>query len=200
MIEISEINKSEPYSTFLSYYHQACKKMPNGVEAISIASFNNLTKEVDSRFVNLKYIIDNEWIFFSNYNSPKSIQFASHDQISALFYWEAINVQIRMKSIIKKTTEDFSHKHFNKRDKLKNALAISSSQSSCIDSYQEVINKFEKVLYEYSKETERPEYWGGFSFIPYSFEFWEANPSRINKRIFFEIDENEIWKKTYLEP
>lgn len=200
MIEISEINKSEPYNIFLSYYHQAHKKMPNGVEAISIASFNNLTKEVDSRFVNLKYIIGNEWIFFSNYNSPKSTQFASHDQISAVFYWEVINVQIRMKSIIKKTPVDLSNNHFNKRDKSKNALAISSFQSSYIDSYQEVIDKYEKVLYEFSKETKRPEYWGGFSFIPYSFEFWEANPSRINKRTFFEIDENKIWKKTYLEP
>ena len=55
--------------------------------------------EVDSRYVNLKYIKDSEWIFFSNYNSPKSIAFNAHNQVSAVIYWKSINLQIRILKI-----------------------------------------------------------------------------------------------------
>ena len=79
---------------------------------------------MDSRFVNLKYVINDEWIFFSNYNSPKSKQFESHDQISAVIYWNSINVQIRMKAKIQKTNLEFSNEHFQSRDMTKNLLAI----------------------------------------------------------------------------
>ena len=64
-------------------------------------------KEVEARYVNLKYIDNNEWIFFSNYLSPKANQFESHDQVSILIYWASINTQIRMKAKIFKTSSEF---------------------------------------------------------------------------------------------
>ena len=65
---------------------------------------NNKANEVDSRYVNLKFITNDEFIFFSNYDSPKASAFNSHNQIAALLYWSSINVQIRMKAKIKKTS------------------------------------------------------------------------------------------------
>ena len=42
-------------------------------------------------------------------------------------------------------------------------------------------------------------YWGGFSFIPYYFEFWQGHNNRLNKRhVFFK--DNEVWQDTYLQP
>ena len=46
---------------------------------------------------------------------------------------------------------------------------------------------------------ECPSHWGGFSFVPYYFEFWEGNENRVNKRTVYKKDEN-IWKKYYLQP
>ena len=40
------------------------------IEAMSIASYNK-ENEVESRFVNCKFIDNDKFIFFSNYNSPK---------------------------------------------------------------------------------------------------------------------------------
>ena len=63
------------------------------------------------------------------------MQFESHDQISALFHWGAINSQVRLKAKINKTSAKFSDNHFQSRTKEKNALAISSNQSKQIDSF-----------------------------------------------------------------
>ena len=80
MIEIKNINNSEPYALFLRLYNQALQNNERYIEAACISSFNEKNQEVESRYVNLKYIYDQEWIFFSNYDSQKAKDFEFHDQ------------------------------------------------------------------------------------------------------------------------
>ena len=198
MIDIINISNLEPYLIFKKYYLEALNANQKNIEAISISSFNKELNEVDSRFVNLKLINGNKFIFFSNYNSPKSLAFSSHDQISALFFWSSINVQIRMKAKIEKTPNEYNQKYFFYRSEEKNALAISSNQSKLIESYSQVKENYNKSL-ENDDLKKCPEYWGGFSFTPYYFEFWEGHKSRVNKRdVFNNID--GIWKHSFLQP
>ena len=199
MIDLININNFEPYKRFVQYYNKAYAKKQFAPEARSISSFNTLTNEVESRFVNLKYIIDDEWIFFSNYNSNKAKDFQLHDQVSVLFLWSAINVQIRIKAKIKKTSKSFSDEHFRKRSKEKNALAISSNQSELIDSYENVKKNYEDTIESKKILLKRPEYWGGYTFIPYYFEFWEGHKSRLNKRTVF-YQKHGDWRSHILQP
>ncbi len=198
MIEFLKFPTTEPYLKLREYYENAIDQGQNNVEAISISSYDIDKKEVNSRLVNLKYILNEEWIFFSNYNSPKASEFYNHNQISALLYWDSINVQIRIKAVIKKTSKDFSNSHFDKRDSKKNSLAISSRQSEIVSSYEEVVKNFENTL-KNNEKLKRPDYWGGFSFTPYLIEFWEGHPSRINKRKVFKKYNND-WESYYLQP
>jgi pyridoxamine 5'-phosphate oxidase len=198
MIDISNISNIGPYQLFIEKAEKALENSQKSMDAIVIGSYNQLTKEVDSRYVNLKYIIDNEWIFFTNYNSQKAVSFETHNQISALIYWNSIDVQIRIKAKIKKTSKEFNQKYFMNRVKEKNALAISSNQSKQIDSYSQVIENYNKTLKKYDLK-KCPEYWGGFSFIPYYFEFWVGHESRINKREVFDMTDG-VWSHSFLQP
>jgi pyridoxamine 5'-phosphate oxidase len=199
MIELINLPSEAPYKKLEALYHQALKKNQRGIEAISISSYDSSSREVESRFVNLKYIQGNEWIFFSNYSSPKASQFKSHDQISALIYWPAINAQIRLKAKIQKTSPEFSDLHFKNRSKEKNALAISSAQSSPVDSFETVQKAFQSTLESMTSDQDRPEYWGGYSFTPYYFEFWEGHENRLNKRQVFSTQEGS-WVEQLLQP
>jgi len=198
MIQFNNLNPEIPYQFLKEKYDEALNAGQLGIEAISISSYNKEISEVDSRFVNLKFINNDEFIFFSNYESPKAAAFNSHNQIAALIYWSSINVQIRMKAKIKKTSKEFNQKYFFDRSEEKNALAISSNQSKEIDSYNQVKENYNKTL-KNDDLKKCPEYWGGYSFIPYYFEFWEGHESRINKReIFKKID--GVWKQSILQP
>ena len=198
MIKFNNLHQEDPYILFKEKYERASKAGQKTIEAISISSFNKEMGEVDSRYVNLKFISNDEFIFFSNYNSPKAFAFNSNNQIAALIYWSSINVQIRMKAQIKKTSKEFNQKYFFDRSKEKNALAISSNQSKQIDSYSQVIENYNRSL-ESNDLKKCPEYWGGYSFTPYYFEFWEGHESRVNKReVFNNID--GIWKHSFLQP
>ena len=198
MIEFDKLSQGAPYLLFKEKYDKALNANQKNIEAISIASFNNEINEVDSRYVNLKFISNDEFIFFSNYNSPKAFSFNSHSQIAALVYWPSINVQIRMRAKIKKTSNDYNQKYFFDRSEEKNALAISSNQSKPIDSYSQVKENYNRSL-KNDDLKKCPEFWGGYSFTPYYFEFWEGHVSRLNKREVFEKNDDS-WKHLILQP
>lgn len=198
MITFKNINKEEPYKIFKEKYDDAFKAGQKTIEAIAISSYCKNKQEVHSRFVNLKFIKNKEFIFFSNYESPKAKHFELHPQITALFYWNTTNTQIRMKAKIEKTSIDFNKNYFENRASEKNALAISSKQSEKIKSYNEVLKKYEIAL-KSDDLALCPEYWGGFSFIPYYFEFWQGHESRINNRLIFNRIDNG-WEKFIIQP
>jgi pyridoxamine 5'-phosphate oxidase len=198
MIQFNNLNQGIPYLLFKEKYDEAVDAGQKSIEAISISSYNTEINEVDSRFVNLKFISNNEFIFFSNYNSPKAIAFNSHNKIAALIYWSSINVQIRMKATIKKTSNELNQKYFFNRDEEKNALAISSNQSKKIGTFDQVKENYNKSLKNEDLK-ECPKYWGGYSFTPYEIEFWEGNEFRLNKRNLYRKD-NTNWNHFILEP
>ncbi|OUV40641.1 MAG: pyridoxamine 5'-phosphate oxidase [Rhodobacteraceae bacterium TMED111] len=198
MIQFINLSKQIPYKIFHKKYTESLNANQRNIEAICISSYSTKEKEVNARFVNLKIVDGEEFIFFSNYKSPKSINFIEHPQITALFYWNTTNTQIRMKANIKKTSKEFNRTYFAERDRKKNALAISSKQSSFIESYEDVQKNYDKSLK--SDDLKKcPDYWGGFSFKPYYFEFWEGHDSRLNKREIYELKSNE-WMHSFLQP
>ena len=198
MIELKNLNNEKPYLIFKELYDKSIYAKQENIEAILIASFSIDSNEVDARYVNLKIIDGDKFIFFSNYNSPKSTQFNSHSQISAVLFWNSINTQIRMKAYISKVPAKISNEYFKLRSEDKNALAISSMQSTQIRSYEDVEIKYKKTLNE-ANLTIRPEYWGGYSFVPYCFEFWEGHKSRLNKRDLYQLKNNK-WQHSILQP
>ena len=198
MIQFNNLHKEIPYQLFKEKYNEASNAGQRSIEAITISSYNKEISEVDSRYVNLKFILNDEFIFFSNYDSPKASAFNSHNQIAALIFWPSINVQIRMKAEIKRTTDEFNQNYFLNRSEKKNALAISSSQSKIIDSFDAVEENFKKSL-KNDDLKECPKYWGGYSFKPYEIEFWEGNEFRLNKRNLYTKD-NTGWNHFILEP
>lgn len=198
MIKFINLRKEIPYLILKNKYDEAINKGQENIEAIAISSFNKESEEVNARFVNLKFIDDEEFIFFSNLKSPKSMEFQSHNQICALLYWPSANVQVRIKAKINLKSDKYNQEYFKTRSIDKNALAISSDQSQEIDSFESVIKKYNDT--KENKDLKKcPKHWGGFSFTPYYFEFWEGHKSRLNKRSVYE-KKNEKWNTKILQP
>lgn len=199
MIEIISKNSLPPYIDFYKSIDLAQSNKQKAYDAICVSSYDPVINEVNSRYVNLKYINNEDWIFFTNYDGKKAQEFKLHNQISVTIFWAEIDFQIRMKASIKKCSKEFSDNHFQSRSPSKNALALSSMQSEKIDSYKDVVDNYKFTLLKKENFIKRPIYWGGFTFKPYYFEFWEGNKSRINKRKVYEFKEKK-WQSYILQP
>ena len=198
MINFINISNQKPFKRFRELYLSASQHNQKNIEAALISSYDTQKKEVNSRFVNIKIIDKDNFIFFTNYNSTKATEFSSHDQISATFFWPKINIQIRIKAKIKKTSKSFNDKYFFSRSPEKNALAISSMQSKEIASFSRVKENY--LMIKNKKDLLKcPEYWGGYSFLPYEIEFWEGHKFRLNKRDIYKKDKTS-WNHSILEP
>ena len=65
MIKFNNLNEEIPYQLLKKKYDEAISEGQKGIEILSISSYNKMVNEVDSRYVNLKFIINNEFIFSS---------------------------------------------------------------------------------------------------------------------------------------
>jgi len=198
MIEFINPLNHEPYTRLKAEYDAALKAGQEHIEAISIASYSKDQEYVDSRYVNLKFIDRDKFIFFTNYDSKKSAQFKSHKQIAVNIYWQKTNTQIRIKANVKKSPDKYNNAYFRTRSSQKNALAISSKQSQTISSYSKVVEKYKEVM-KNNNLKECPSYWGGYEFIPYEIEFWKGNQFRLNKRDLY-VKVKKLWSHNILEP
>ncbi len=198
MIKFLNYSKKKPYKLFKEKYDAAIDANQKNIEAICVSSFSNISDEVDARFVNLKLVDNEDFIFFTNYKSQKAIQFDSHSQVAISIYWNNINTQIRIKAKIEKTSLEYNANYFKERSPEKNALAISSRQSQLIDSYETVLLNYNNSFNQ-DDLTSCPDYWGGYRCIPYYFEYWEGHESRLNKRNVYQINNGE-WSQSTLQP
>lgn len=196
MIDIISYH-SLPFTIFENTYNNALDSGQQNIEAMCLStSDKNFTY---SRMVNVKYILNDKLIFFSNYNSNKAKQIQISENVACLFFWPQINSQIRLLGTIRNSSNEFSNDHFSNRSIHKNALAISSNQSQQIESYEKVKNKYKTVLNNYTESTKRPSYWGGYEITPNYFEFWQGRENRLNKREEYLLKNNE-WVYSILEP
>ena len=65
MIQFNNLNQELPYLLLKERYDEAVDAGEKATEAISISSYNKEVCEVTSRYVNLKFITNNEFIFLA---------------------------------------------------------------------------------------------------------------------------------------
>ena len=83
-----------------------------------------------------------------------------------------------------------------KEDGINTQVLIMSGGAA--SSYDEICKNYNESLNKDNLK-DCPEYWGGFSFVPYYFEFWQGHASRINKREVYELKNND-WDHYILQP
>ena len=66
MIKFINTSDEAPYKVFKEKYEDSLNANQKIIEAICISSFSSTDNEVNARFVNLKFVKDKEFIFFSN--------------------------------------------------------------------------------------------------------------------------------------
>ena len=86
MILFSKNIESEPQKKMLSLYQKARESNQKNIEAASLSTISS-ENTPHCRFINIKYVNENEFIFFSNYNSPKACDINYNPRVALTFFW-----------------------------------------------------------------------------------------------------------------
>ena len=154
-----------------------------------------------SRIVLLKQIVDECFIFYTNYNSEKGKSILKNPNVCLSFFWPNLERQVIIKGFAEKVTPEISSNYFHSRPTGSQLGALVSPQSEVIPNRKYLETKLENLENEFeNKIIPKPENWGGFLVKPFSMEFWQGRPNRLHDRIRYENQENDLWKIERLAP
>lgn len=140
----------------------------------------------DSRVVLLKGLDDGAFVFYTNYQSTKSLQIKQKPYVALNFYWPQLTRQVRVRGRVKRVSKKQSNTYFASRPLTSQLSAIASPQSQKIADRDVLEQALNQLIREYGQEAVvRPRYWGGYMVIPDEIEFWQGRDNRLHDRILF---------------
>ncbi len=188
-----------PMEQFDEWFKKALKTEKNEPNAMALAT-TGIDLKPSVRFVLLKAYDERGFVFFTNYESRKSIQISQNPYAAITLFWPLLQQQIRAEGELTMLPEFESDDYFNDRPNGSKIGAWASPQSKPIPSreYLEKLKGEYEKIYSISR-IPRPKYWGGYRLIPNMIEFWQGRPDRLHDRFEYKLI-NGCWKKERLAP
>ncbi len=154
-----------------------------------------------SRIVLLKGIHNNQFVFYTNYQSQKGKELDLHPECALSFFWPELERQVRIEGIAQRVDAQLSDQYFQSRPRASQVGAWASPQSTIIkdrDILEQRVKEIEK-RFEGKNVLPRPNQWGGFAVDAFEIEFWQGRSNRLHDRIQFSKVDN-LWKINRLAP
>lgn len=187
-----------PMDLFAKWLREAKEKGVSEPNAVVISTVN-LDGYPQSRIVYLRELLDEGFIFYTNYTSAKGKALAANPKVGALLFWPGLERQISVLGEAEKIPSEMSDAYFQGRPRGSQLGAWASLQSETLASRQELEDRVVYYSKKYPTEVPRPAHWGGYLVKPNRFEFWQGRPSRLHDRIVFQQEKTD-WKVFRLNP
>lgn len=154
-----------------------------------------------SRVVLLRGLSAEGLSFFTNYESRKGSEIAGHRHVAALFFWPALERQVRVEGTVSRLATTESDAYFASRPHASRLAALASPQSQPVAERSVLDARYTELAAMYPEGTEvpRPAHWGGYLVTPRRIEFWQGGSHRLHDRIEFTRTATG-WAKGRLAP
>jgi pyridoxamine 5'-phosphate oxidase len=190
---------SDPIKQFDKWWQEAIHSNLEEVNAMTLATAS-ADGMPDARIVLLKGFDQNGFTFFTNYNSAKGHQLLENPRACLVFFWAALERQVRLSGLVSLAPAKVSDDYFNSRPEGSRIGAWASPQSEVIESREWLEAEEERLSAELKGDPHRPPHWGGYVVRPTRMEFWQGRPSRLHDRILYTLGRNGHWTIERLAP
>ena len=190
---------NDPFKQYTVWFQEAVNSKILDPYAMCLSTVG-LDGQPSSRIVYMRDILDDGFVFYTNYLSQKGKELLSTPKAALNLYWAELERQIRIEGDVVKVSKDISDKYFAGRPKKSQIGAWASLQSDVLTTREEL----EKRVLNYTElykdiEVNRPDHWGGYVLKPSKIEFWQGRASRLHDRIVY-VKEGAEWKIERLSP
>ncbi|XP_047965390.1 pyridoxine/pyridoxamine 5'-phosphate oxidase 1, chloroplastic-like [Salvia hispanica] len=190
--------EADPFVQFqkwLDVASEAGLKDPNAM-ALSTATKDG---KPSLRMVQLKKVDQGGFVWCSNYSSRKGSELSENPHAALLFYWSALNRQVRVEGFVQKVTNEESEEYFHSRSRDIQITPTLGIQSIVIPGREVVYQQYKEMEEKYPEGTTipRPQNWGGYRLVPERFEFWQGDESSVHPRLRYfvqDINGKRVWR------
>jgi pyridoxamine 5'-phosphate oxidase len=185
-------------------------------ETCTLSTAHIPSGRVSSRMVYLKELdARGRFVVYTNLDtSRKASDLATNPRAALVFWWEALQRQVRVEGATERLPRDESQVYFDTRVRGSRIGAWASRQSQQLDPLDPADESDDgrKRLDAWVKEAEErfdgvehvpvPDFWGGLRIVPERVEFWQGRENRLHDRFVYERDDGEAdkWTLSRLSP
>jgi pyridoxamine 5'-phosphate oxidase len=190
---------ADPFGQFGHWFGEALAA-PGIIEpnAMSVATVGRDGKP-SSRVVLLRGWDARGFVFYTNYESRKGKEAAANPFAALLFWWGALERQIRIEGTMERIAPAESDAYFASRPRGHRLSAWASQQSEPVAGKALLELAMAEAEERFPDDVPRPPHWGGIRVVPERFEFWQGRPNRVHDRIAYERAADG-WRPVRLSP
>lgn len=194
-----EDSGSDPIALFSKWLSHAQEVGVHEPHAMTLATAGSLT--ISCRVVLLRSVDSGGFVFYTNYNSRKSMDLERDPRAALNFFWPQLEQQIRIEGKVELVSAEESDAYFASRPVESRIAAWSSDQSRTVENRAQLDERFARWKGRFAEgEVPRPLHWGGYRVRPQRMEFWQGRPDRMHDRIAFEHFADGTWARMRLQP
>ncbi|MFK7856384.1 MAG: pyridoxamine 5'-phosphate oxidase [Granulosicoccus sp.] len=190
-----------PFSQFTQWLQDARDQQILDATAMSLSTVDS-DGQPHSRIVLLKSFDEQGFIWYTYQQSDKAQQIEDNPQAALLFYWCALERQVRIEGRVEKLDPADADDYFYSRPEGSRFSAAASVQSKPVSGRDVLEARVEQLREQYPDgNVPRPEVWGGYRIRPKRIEFWQGRADRLHDRFVFEQAGHESnWSINRISP
>ncbi len=191
---------NNPIEKFNDLWQQALLDSPLQQKSAVCVSTINAEGFPESRFVDLKQVDEQGFVFCTYYDSNKGQEISRNPKVSLSVWWDHIGQQVRVVGLAEQISEQAAIQFWQTRSRSAQLTTLGCEQSQPLTSESALVEQFDKTQQKFEgKEVTKPQNWGGYCIRPVSIEFLAFAESRLHLRTRF-TKKNDVWTKMLLQP
>lgn len=191
---------ADPVEQLRLWLEQAQAVDPLEFTAMTLATADGEGKP-SARVVLLKGLDERGLVFYTSYESRKAAELLANPRAALVFYWAALDRQVRVEGMVEKTTREETRAYFETRPRGSRLGAWASPQSRPVAGRQEIERLLEEVAARFGDgDVPPPDTWGGFRVRHETVEFWQGRPNRLHDRLRYTRLPEGGWRVERLAP
>ena len=192
---------ADPIAQLKGWVQEAFDKGVPLADAVALATTGKDNKP-DVRFVLVKDVSEEGLVFYTHFDSPKSLQMRENPNVALVYFWTALKKQVRARGVVSEIGRELVANYFATRPRDSQLSAWASRQSRPMQSekdFHKAVDGLEKKYH--GDDVPLPEHWVGYVLAPLEIEFWIEGKGRMHQRLrYFRDGVEDGWEHEMLYP